>query len=269
MKNRAASNLQSRSDMCPVCKGMGAYIPDFPYGHADYGKAVRCLNCADLFKTSQLPKASYGLTIDSLTSRIDDPTNQVQAMRFLAKQLLKRRAGFLSLVGLCGNGKTHLSQSIVAEFCRLKIAAEYYTVPNLAIKLTTFNGDGEQVRPEILIQRLKRVTVLILDEADKITWTAWKMQLLGEVIDYRSQHSDSLVTVIVANTEPMTWQAKEDVNLEPINSRMKDRLHNRIWPSEYLDRLPDCLRGYVLDGLHYAPGYFQVTLPDARQESIG
>lgn len=248
---------------------MGAYLRDLPYGHPDYGKAVRCMHCADLFKTSQLPPAAYGLTIDSLTSRGDDPTNQVQAMRFLAKQLLKRKAGFLSLVGLCGNGKTHLAQSIVAEFCRLKVDAEYYTVPNLAIKLTTFDGDGEQVRPEILIQRLKRVTVLVLDEADKITWTAWKMQLLGEVIDYRSQYADSLVTVIVANMEPLTWQAKGDVNLEPINSRMKDKLHNRIWPKEYIARLPACLLEYVRNDEYYAPGYFQVTLPDARQESIG
>lgn len=248
---------------------MGSYIPDFPYGHKKYGQAVRCLECADLLATSQLPPAAYGLTIDSLTSRDDDPTNQVQAMRFLAKQLLHQKAGFLSLIGLCGNGKTHLSQALVAEFCRLKIAAEYYTVPNLAIKLTTFNGDGEQVRPEILIQRLKRVTVLVLDEADKITWTAWKMQLLGDVIDYRSQYADSLVTVIVANTEPLTWQAKEDVNLEPVSSRMKDKRHNRVWPQKYIDRLPICLQGYERNGEHYAPGYFQVTLPDARQELAG
>lgn len=250
---------------CAKCGGLGAYYTTDDYGHPDYGKAVRCLECADLFKTSNLPQSAHALTIADLANRVDDPTGEVTAMRFLAKQMLKHRSGFLSFVGLCGNGKTLLIQAMVAEFCRLKIDAIYYTCPDLATKLTVFSPEGNELRPESLIARLKKVTVLALDEPDKIAWSPWRQQMIGEVVDYRSQNADHLVTLIAANSDPDQWVTREGVSVAPIKSRMIDGRYNRLWPIEYAHKLPECLQQYVTtNGQHYAPGYFTTTLPDAR-----
>lgn len=227
-------------------------------------KLVRCTACVDFLRLSRLHPTKRNLTVADLKDRPDDPEREVWAMRYLGRELLKARAGMLTLSGQCGDGKTQLLQALVAEFCRLRVEARFYTAPEIADMLMP----SEDNDPTVIVGILKRLPVVAIDELDKIEWTPWRWQMLGEVINYRSEPAHGLATVLAMNLEPAQWLAKPGVSLSAIESRMADGRFNRYWPEELVTRLPACLAEHYDDAggrkRYYAPGWFKTTLPDIR-----
>lgn len=237
-------------------------VQDLPKQHRDFGKAIRCEHCADWLKSSRLTPEERQHTLDDITERADDTRGEMMALRFLGKQMLADPFGFLAIYGRKGGGKSLLLTALVAEFCRAGRQAAYFNASEV-VTLTSYGDDKEidgfqrvgsyDAAKEIL----KKLPVLAIDEVDKIKWTMWQVQHIGEVIEYRHRHADSRVTLLAMNRPPWEWSNAPDV--EHIASRLSDGRFYRQWPQDKMKWLPLCAKGNP-----ELPGLFEVTLPDIR-----
>jgi chromosomal replication initiation ATPase DnaA len=251
---------------------MGWMVPDLPKSHPDFGKAVRCDKCTDWLRHSRLTREEQKHTIDDLTDRPgDDPRDEMMALRFMAKAMLVDPFGFFSIWGRKGGGKSMILTALIAEFARAGQQAVYFNASEL-VTLVSY-GDDKEVDGfqkvgsyDAYKQRLKDIPILAIDEMDKIKWTPWQVQHIGEIFEHRHRNVETHVTLLAMNRPPEQWSNPDDV--EHIASRLRDGRFNRLWPDEYKDDVPACahkrmgnkgeLLGYEL------PGLFEVTLPDIR-----
>jgi chromosomal replication initiation ATPase DnaA len=219
---------------------------DLPKSHPDFGKALRCPHCTDWLKVSRLTLEEQQHTM---------------ALRFLGKQMLDDPFGFLSIWGRKGGGKSLLLTALVAEFCRMKRQAVYFNASEIVTMLQPgddkgldgdWKGDMEACK-----RKLKSAPVLAIDEVDKIKWTGWQVQQIGEVIEHRHRNASTHVTLLAMNKPPWEWSNAGEV--EHIASRLSDGRFYRRWPEDKRKWLPKCANGKP-----ELPGLFEVTLPDIR-----
>lgn len=238
-----------------MCGGNGWLVRDLPKDHPDFGKAIRCFKCADLLSCSRLAPEERVHTVDDMKDRTDDPGREMWVLRFLAKSMLADPYGFLAVYGRKGNAKSLLLTTLVADFCRAGRQGIYFNADDL---INRYMDDVTSDQPsEIAHDFFKRIPVLAIDEIDKIKWTAWQIQKIGALIEYRHRNADTLVTLFSMNKPPWQWYNADEV--EHIASRFQDGRFNRQWPDDKRHLLPGCLRGNA-----DVPGLFEVTLPDIR-----
>lgn len=237
-------------------------VLDLPKNHPEFGKAIRCRECADWFKSSRLTAEEQQHTINHIADRVDDERDEMMALRFLGKQMLADPFGFLAIYGRKGGGKSLLLTALVAEFCRAGREAAYFNASEI-VTLTAYGEDKEIDGFQKVgsfgaaKELLKRLPVLAIDEIDKIKWSMWQVQQIGEVIEYRHRHADSRVTLFAMNKPPWEWSNVGDV--EHIASRLSDGRFYRKWPDDKMKWLPRCAN---VNG--ELPGLFEVTIPDVR-----
>jgi len=201
-------------------------------------------------------------TVDDIADRADDSRGEMMALRFLGKAMLADPFGFLSIWGRKGGGKSLLLTAMVAEFCRAGREAKYLNASEV-VTLTSYGDDKaidglQRVNSyEAAKTLLKNVPVLAIDEMDKIKWTPWQVQQIGEIFEYRHRNADSRVTILAMNKPPWQWSNAGEV--EHIASRLQDGRFYRRWPEEELRWLPACANGEP-----ELPGLFEVTLADIR-----
>ena len=269
----STTNPPAPAYRCNRCKDAGHFYPDVDAKDSAFGKAVKCWACYDFLGRSRLTPAEQAHTIDDLLPRADDTGKHVTAMKFLCREMLREPFGFLSFQGSFGDGKSLALTALVAEFCRKRVQAQYWHIEDLLKLIMPFQTelDGEQVTQHEIDNRyhfLHTVPVLAIDEPDKAVWSDWKAGKIGELIDYRHRHAETLVTLFAMNKPPEQWAGAERVG--HLNSRLRDGLFNRAWDSRYT--LPPCLRQFtrLVAGKqqHYAPGFFVVNLPDARPNLV-
>ena len=268
------SPVQAPAYKCKKCKDAGHFYPDVDAKDPAFGKAVKCWACYDFLGRSRLTPAEQAHTIDDLLPRTEDKeTLYIPAMKFLCREMLREPFGFLSFQGSFGDGKSSALTALVAEFCRKRVQAQYWHIEDLLKLIMPFQTelDGEQVTQHEIDNRyhmLHNIPVLAIDEPDKAVWSDWKAGKIGELIDYRHRHAETLVTLFAMNKPPEKWAGAERVG--HLNSRLRDGLFNRAWDSRYT--LPPCLQKFTrqLAGKqqHYAPGFFVVNLPDARPNLV-
>ncbi|MCC6454462.1 MAG: ATP-binding protein [Caldilineaceae bacterium] len=230
-------------------------------GHT--GKLVRCPDCTDWLAHSRLTPEEQAHTLDDIADRDDDSRGEMLALRFLGKEMLADPFGFLSIWGKKGGGKSLLLTALIAEFCRAGRNARYFNAGEIVSLLSP--GDDKEIdgfrhvagNPDACKAALKAVPVLAIDEVDKLKWTAWQVQQIGEVIEHRHRHAESLVTLFAMNRPPWEWQNAGEV--EHIASRLSDGRFYRRWPDDKLRWLPKCAGSKP-----ELPGLFEVTLADIR-----
>ena len=102
---------------------------------------------------------------------------------------------FVTFVGECGRGKTHLAMGIGIHFVEneQRLVA-YYQVPDLLAQLReSISNNGE--RYHNIISRCKKCDVLILDDLGMEKPTEWAVEQLDSIIDYRYiRCSDTIFT---------------------------------------------------------------------------
>lgn len=260
-------------EACKFCAGIGWYQVDVPYGHPLLGQSIQCRFCYDYLGKSRLNAVEQTHTLACLTKRKDDPGNCVAAMRYLCQQMLDNPYGFLSFQGSFGDGKSLALTALVAEFCRQQVKAQYWHINNILELIMPFTTvfDGEQVTRYDLDDKfdmLHRLPVLAIDEPDHVSdWSAHKSSYIGELIEYRWRNADTLVTLFAMNRPPGEWNGAERVG--NLNSRLRDGSFDRAWDNG--EKLPGCLKNSTRTNdqgkqEHFAPGFFEVNLPDVRPQ---
>lgn len=230
-------------------------------------RLVRCPQCTDWLKHSRLTEEERRHRVSDLVDRMEDKRGEMYALRFMARQVLADPYGFLTVWGHKGGGKSLLLTALVAEFCLMGRSAMYYNINEVVEKINPARySDVDGIKnvegsPSTFMQTLKDVRVLALDELDKIKWSSWQIQQIGEVIEWRHRHAATHVTLLAMNKHPEQWLNAPETG--HIASRFNDGSFYRLWPAEHTDDVPACA---VRDakGRFEIPGIFEVTLPDMR-----
>lgn len=126
---------------------------------------------------------------------------------------------WLAMFGGYGNGKSHVAAAIVKSFVQYEFEAEYYYVPDLLDDLRRGQfenaedeyGNIKGKRFDAVMDRLKAVEVLVLDDLGSDKATDWADAQLDKVIDYRYRQNKQLVVV-------------SNVGLKDLPARVADRL---------------------------------------------
>lgn len=247
---------------CDICHGSGWRVEIYGPDTWDF-RNVRC-SCVDFLAISRLSEADQKLTIDDLKDRSDDTGRELWALRFLGKEMLADPYGWLTLYGNTGSAKSLLQKALVASLCREGLEARYYTMPEL--HFAVMPGKDEEspfgkMDVGSLCDMLKRIPVLAIDELDKVRWSPWIVETIGDVLDYRHNHAAERVTLLSMNLHPDKWSLVNDAKIGHLYSRMIDGRFNRVWTHE---KVPGCL-SHKLDDGYLVPGFFETTLPDVRQ----
>lgn len=214
----------------------------------------------DLLRSSRLKTNEQEYTLDTLRANSADTTGEIVVLRQAIRRLVADPRGWFLVWGPPGNAKTLAIQIIVAELCRRGRVGRYYLASEVDTATKPPDPDGEvEGSPAAFKSMAKRVDVLAIDEMDKLAWTPWQVQHIGEILDDR--HRSQALTLFAANLPPESWGIGS-ADISHLASRFRDGRHRMIWAG---DRVPLCLSQYRMeDGRHYIPGVFQLTVADVR-----
>ncbi|MBA7651740.1 hypothetical protein ES703_59559 [subsurface metagenome] len=215
---------------CAVCRGSGNVHPLLDSGKPDYARVIPCQaeGCiADQKKVYESTSAyikekgvSKFNTFDSFKPVLGAETT-VAAFKDIA---LNRGAPPLLLVyGTTGNGKTHLCEAAVIVLLGRGINTRLWSVPDLVSKL---HESIPENTTELIMDGLKKIPALVLDEWGQNYGSKWEEQKLEEIVIARER--DGLITIIATNLEP-------DQFPERIMSRFRDAVDARA----ILNKAPD------------------------------
>ena len=103
------------------------------------------------------------------------------------------------ITGPTGVGKTYLACAFGNLACRTYHSVRYYRLPRLLSDIAISRGDGSYIR---LIESLRKVHVLILDEWGLAPFTAHESLEILEVLEDRTFQS---CTIITGQVPPKHW----------------------------------------------------------------
>lgn len=95
------------------------------------------------------------------------------------------------LVGDSGGGKTHLAIALGIEACRKLHSVKFFTIAQLAHRLTTEYKEGSI---EKFLAKVRRFELLIIDEIGYVTITKKSAELLFQVFSDRYEAGSLIVT---------------------------------------------------------------------------
>lgn len=187
-----------------MCGGIGWYSLDLPVGHPQFGRALPC-EC-QARRRAEILQAVCGLNEDERLARLGDVVAAgpgTAAMLDAARAFIAKPAGILTVWGKCGNAKTTVLQAIVNECLDRNLSAVYVTLYDLINWVRdAFRDDTDSAWGRV--HRLTAVSVLCIDEFDKIKITEWSEELQTAVLDrrYRDGLSGRVGTVLAMNSDP-------------------------------------------------------------------
>lgn len=168
-----------------------------------------CPKCAQEIENQQLKK--LGVPDNMIHARFCNfiPKDQIQAGHVeVVREFCQKRIGFLILTGKYGLGKTHLSIAALRKF-----EAGWLVKQGTLLRLlrATYGDD----RADDPIERAKRASLLVLDDAGQSAGGKDELPMLHEILDHR--HGQRLPTIITSNLS-------FDDLCNVLGERMADRL---------------------------------------------
>ncbi|MGB5924743.1 MAG: ATP-binding protein [Dehalococcoidia bacterium] len=215
-------------EICPVCRGAGFVHPVLDSGKVDFSRVVPC-RCSkgDLRKkkTEYLEKYSNlgslsQLTFDNLSPK-GKAASAISQERFAqvhqaARAFADNPRGWLVFLGPSGSGKTHLACAIANHRLKLGEPVFYITAADLLDHLRSAFGPSSDTTYDELFEQVKNVPLLVLDDLNLGSATAWAKEKLEQLLHHR--FNARLAAVITT-----------DVPLE----RMDERLRGHLTDSEF------------------------------------
>jgi DNA replication protein DnaC len=195
-----------RPRVCPACRGTGWLYPVID-GKPAYDRVISCECQAaavrqQRFRASRLSEwQEYRLYNFNVR-----PGTDFAYQRALEMAKGKPRHHFLTLAGETGTGKTHLTKAIGVEWIeRLAGTVLYVKVADVLDELRRGYDDKGSQPDEMsgfdrLMEWLKRVGLLIMDDLGVEKTTEWSSDKLDSIIDFR--YEKGLATVLTTNLAP-------------------------------------------------------------------
>lgn len=174
-----------------------------------------CPVCQRLKHGPEAWKLKLGIPAEFMDATLDNwkPQDEQEAECLMkVRAFVKRRSGFLILLGNRGRGKTHLSAAIIAHFR----TGRMFTQADLLYRLRQRYSDNTA---EDVITAAKSAKVLVIDEMGLSAGGKDEFPMLHEILSHR--HSNYLPTVLNGNIMPGELA-------QIIGERMQDRLQQSL-----------------------------------------
>ncbi|MEO8539477.1 MAG: ATP-binding protein [bacterium] len=196
--------------VCPICKGAGFVRRALPVDHPRFGKAEPCecvMEEEPGVRRNRLERMSNlgaltRFTFENMvpTGRADD-TGWFERAFKAANEYGTEPSGWLVFSGSSGSGKTHLAAAIANQRINAGEPALFMVVPDLLDHLrASFEPEDDDIGFEQLFDQVRNTPLLILDDVDTGSGSAWAKEKLLQVVNHR--YNASLPTVFTTTTRP-------------------------------------------------------------------
>ncbi len=230
---RKTKNCHSK---CPICGGTGLITRKV--NGIEFGKNCECINRAifeNKLKFANIPEDYRNIKVSDFKTTIyqkEESRKLAKDAREIVKNYIlnfdkmdRLGKGLYFYSDKKGSGKTMLALALAnALMSRNGIVAKYATVSDILKEIkNTYDKDGNRYRDKFepskpkeseLIDDLRKVKVLILDDIGVEKLTGWSNEIIYQIINERL--INKLVTIFTSNTH--ISQLKHD---ERIISRIK------------------------------------------------
>jgi DNA replication protein DnaC len=207
---------------CAACQDAGWFVADAGYGDPAFGTLVPCA-CTTARRARQHEAQLYAMSnLAELpaqtfaTFNAFAPGMQVAHQRALA--FAQHACGWLTLLGPCGCGKTHLAAAIAHAAVAQQIPTLFVVVPDLLDHLRATFSPTSEIAYDQLFEQVRSVELLILDDLGTESATPWAREKLYQLINHRYNHRQA--TVFTSN-----------VPLEHLDPRVASRMHDPAVPA--------------------------------------
>lgn len=117
-----------------------------------------------------------------------------------ARNFVEKQAGFLTVYGPYGNGKTTILKAIVNECVELGIPAKYVTMTEVMnYARDAFESEKAGDTDYGRITDLAKYKILVIDEVDKARVTDYAKEVQTHLFDVRYRKAHELGTVVAWN----------------------------------------------------------------------
>ena len=228
-------------DACPLCEGRKWIALDVPVGHPDLGKVVPCECQGDAMtseRSSRLRRYSNLGPLSRMTFESFDPkgrSSDPESSRLFASAYeaamayAEEPAGWLTLTGPNGSGKTHLAAAIANRCIERGAPAFFVHVPDLLDDLRSTYAPASEFSYSELFDQVNDAELLILDGLGAQSATPWAQEKLQQIFNRRS--NSRLPTVVTT--------AMNVGELDPyVSSRMTDPELGLVLELRNHDRTP-------------------------------
>lgn len=200
----AQNNATVNQPRCSVCAGTGWLKEAVPFGHPHFGMLFPCQckqaewahrTAAELARLSNLDAVRHK-TFATFNPFIPGLRDVIPPIRSYAQQ----PDGWLTLLGPYGVGKTHLAAAIAHEALARREQVLFAVVPDLLDHLRATFGPQSTIAYDERFERVRTVSLLILDDLGAESATPWAREKLYQLINHR--YNERLATVITTNLKP-------------------------------------------------------------------
>ncbi|MFC2045237.1 ATP-binding protein [Chloroflexota bacterium] len=211
------------NSLCPICQGAGYVHPRLPSGKPDFSRVIPCRCTQEELKEEQHARlmgyshlgALSHLTFDNLEpqgrSGIPSQQERFHQAYQAALSFADEPQGWLILSGSSGSGKTHLAAAIANRRINKGYSVFFISTADLLDHLrATYNPNSELAYDE-LIERVRNVPLLILDDLGIQSSTPWAKEKMDQILNHR--FTAELPTVIITITP-----------IEQLEDRLRTRL---------------------------------------------
>lgn len=191
--------------MCLSCAGAGWLRKDVPFGDPQFGKLYPCvcrLQTAKQRDMDELYRRSNLAQFQTKVFGTFDPEREhgVEEAYQAATDYATYPSGWLLLLGGCGTGKTHLAAAIANYLVQGFEMQVYFAVaPDLLHFLRLGFGADSDASYDQRFEQIRTVDVLIIDDLGAEQGTAWAIEQLYQILNYR--YNGRLPTVITSNCD--------------------------------------------------------------------
>ena len=199
---------------------------DVPVGHPDFGGAFPCSCQADADAARSLSRLQRFSNLGILSkARFEDldkrgpggesAGDEAQARYHAATEATRAFAaeptGSLLLAGGHGTGKTRLAAAAANRIMERGVPVFFTFVPDLLDRLRGAYSNEAALPHDELIEQVKNVSVLVLDDIDAHSGTPWAEEKLFQIINHR--YVNGLPTLVTSA-----------VPLERLDGRLQSKL---------------------------------------------
>lgn len=208
--DRATVKTHIRAGDCEMC-GFPAGVPGHLKDSAAANGLTPCPKCYNKHMTAR--QRMTGQLEGVLSFKTFDTFLPLEGSReayTAVREWVSHPTGWCTLWGSYGPGKTHLAAAVANHLG--KDQALYFNFPDFTSMLRNDTAGAYR-----LIQRIKRVPVLILDELDSANLKNWTSEQVQMLISYRVRNEDDYGLMLCSNTSPDDWGEE----LAYVGSRMR------------------------------------------------
>ncbi len=229
---------------CPHCHGLGYLREDVPPGHPNFGKLVPCVCQMDSMAATHADKLRRDSNTETLAGKtfdnfLPEGVSPDPAVRATVRSAFERCRAFaekpekwLLLSGTYGCGKTHLAAAIANRCVATGKPVLFLNTPDLLDRLRAGFAPSADDTFATRFEEIRTAPILILDDLGTESPTAWAVEKLYQILNYR--YNAHLPTVITTNRD-----------LKDIEPRVASRLTDAEIVSALTIRAPDFRAGHL------------------------